>query len=113
MNSISDVVRFMKRELHEFKGSLIFVDTWGLNVFHSQKTDSTKAVVKIDSLRFMGNEGEATIGDPRDFHDYGLVKRTLKDPERQSYHILFSMLTKLEYTLVYDMKNLNIAVNKM
>jgi hypothetical protein len=78
-------MRIVRRRLSEMKGALIFVEKWELNVIHIQKSNTFKAVVKIDLLRLFGNEGEATIGDPREFNSYKDVKDALNDPDRQAY----------------------------
>ena len=79
------MMRIARRRLSEMRGALIFIEKWELNVIHVQKSNTFKAVVKIDLLRLFGNEGEATIGDPREFHSYKDVKDALTDPERQAY----------------------------
>ena len=79
------MMRMVGRRLSEMRGALIFVEKWELNVIRVQKLNQFKAVVKIDLLRFFGNEGEATIGDPRDFNSYRDVKDALTDPQRQAY----------------------------
>ena len=73
------------RRLSEMRGALIFVEQWELNIIPVPKLNTLKAVVKIDLLRFFGNEGEVMIGDPRDFNSYRDVKDALADPHRQSY----------------------------
>lgn len=73
------------RRLTEIKGALIFVEKWELNVISSQKSNTLKAVVKIDLLRLFGDEGEAMIGDPREFNSYKDVKDALTDPQRKAY----------------------------
>jgi hypothetical protein len=65
------------------KGGLMFIDKWELQVFHSPKYDTLQAGVKIDRIRYVGNEGEAIIGDPSDFSSYHNVKEVLGDPNRR------------------------------
>jgi hypothetical protein len=67
------------------RGALIFADKWELNVLHMPKTDKFRVVVKIDLLRSHGCEGEAVIGDPRDFNTYRDVNEYLLDPKRRRY----------------------------
>lgn len=78
-------MRMAGRRLTEIKGALIFVEKWELNVIPSQKSNTLKAVVKIDLLRLFGDEGEAMIGDPREFNTYKDVKDALTDPQRKAY----------------------------
>ena len=77
-----------ERRLSEIRGALIFPENWELNVVELQKSNKLKAVVKIDLFRLFGNEGEATIGDPRDFNSYRNATEMLEDPRRQAYATL-------------------------
>jgi hypothetical protein len=72
------------RRLTEMKGGLFFAEKWELSVFHVQKSDKLKAVVRIEQVRIFGSDGEATIGDPRDFNSYRVVTDLLNDPKRRS-----------------------------
>jgi hypothetical protein len=60
-------------------------DKWEMNVIQLQSTKKFRAVVKIDSIRYIGSEGEPMIGDPRDFHQYNAVVETLKSSSREAY----------------------------
>jgi hypothetical protein len=66
------------------KGALIYAENWELNVMHLANRDTLKAVVKMNSIRVVGNEGESTIGDPRDFNSYRDVTEALTDHSRQA-----------------------------
>ena len=79
------MTRNVGRRISEMRGALIFVEKWELNINRVQRLNIIKAVIKIDSLRLFGNEGEATIGDPRDFNTYRDVKDAFADPQRQAY----------------------------
>jgi hypothetical protein len=72
------------KRITELTGGLIFPDKWEINVIQP-RPKSFRAVVKIDLLRSFGNEGEATVGDPRDFNTYRNVVDLLKDPNRERY----------------------------
>lgn len=85
-------IRIVGRRLSEIKGALIFVEKWELNVIPSPKSNTLKAVVKIDFLRLFGDEGEATIGDPREFNSYRDVKDALTDPRRKAYPPLLTLV---------------------
>jgi len=75
------------KRLTEITGGLIFTDKWDINVLQP-RPKSFKVAVKIDLLRFFGNDGEATIGDPRDFNTYKTVVDLLKNPSRERYSYL-------------------------
>ena len=75
------------KRLTEITGGLIFADKWDINVVQP-RPKSFRAAVKIDLLRFLGNDGETTIGDPRDFNTYRNVVDLLKDPNRERYLVL-------------------------
>jgi len=70
------------------KGGLFYVEKWELRVVLSHNHDKLRAIAHIDRLEYFGNEGEAMIGDPRDFISYGAVEETLNDPTRQAYSSL-------------------------
>jgi hypothetical protein len=76
------------RRLSEMRGAVISAEIWELNVIHITKTDKFGAVVKIDLLKFRGNEGEAMIGDPRDFNSYRDVVEALSNPRRRRYSLV-------------------------
>jgi hypothetical protein len=73
------------RRLTEMKGALFFADKWELDVLLVPKVNKFKAVVRIEQVRIFGSDGEATIGDPRDFNSYKVVIDLLNDPKRRSY----------------------------
>jgi hypothetical protein len=73
------------RRLTEMKGALFFAEKWEVNVMHLPTSNTTKAVVRIEQIRIFGSDGEATIGDPRDFNTYKGVVELLNDPQRRSY----------------------------
>jgi hypothetical protein len=79
------IVSMSGRRLTELKGALIFAENWELAVIHLTKHNTLKAVLRIEQLRVFGSDGEATIGDPRDFNTYKGVIDLLRDPERRSY----------------------------
>ena len=83
------IVRMSGRRLTEIKGALIFAERWELDL---QIKGKLKAVVKIDLLRYFGNEGQDTIGDPRDFNTYRTVTDLFDDPNRRSLFLLPSIL---------------------
>jgi hypothetical protein len=57
--------------------------TWDLRVV---KTSSKfKAMVRIDKIYYIGNEGESMIGDPRDFGSYRDVEEALSNINRHAY----------------------------
>ena len=64
-------------------------EKWELNILYAAKSDKFTAVVKVDSIRLLGSEGEPTIGDPRDFNDYNSVLETLRSSSRRSYTLSF------------------------
>lgn len=76
------------RRLSEMRGALIFVEKWEFKVIEL-KSGGLEAGVKMDLLRVLGNEGEATIGDPRDFNSYRSVIDLLTDPKRRLYDFPF------------------------
>ena len=78
-------MRMTGRRLSEIKGALIFAEKWELTIIPVQKSNILKAAVTIDLLQLFGNEGEATIGDPREFNSYRDVKDALADPQRKAY----------------------------
>jgi hypothetical protein len=67
------------------RGALIYADEWQLNVVALSKSNTVRVVVEMNLLRLMGNEGEATIGDPRDFNSYRVVEELLEDSARLKY----------------------------
>jgi hypothetical protein len=73
------------RRLTEMKGALFFAEKWEVNVIHIPTSNKPKAVVRIEQIRIFGSDGEATIGDPRDFNTYKVVIDLLNDPKRRSY----------------------------
>jgi hypothetical protein len=73
------------RRVTEMKGALFFAEKWEVNVIHIPTSNINKAVVRIDQIRIFGSDGEATIGDPRDFNTYTVVIDLLNDPKRRSY----------------------------
>jgi hypothetical protein len=73
------------RRLTEMKGALFFAEKWELNVIYIPTSNKPKAVVRIEQIRIFGSDGEATIGDPRDFNTYKVVIDLLNDPKRRSY----------------------------
>lgn len=79
------------KRLTEITGGLIYADKWDINVVQP-RPKSFRAAVKIDLLRLFGNDGEATIGDPRDFNTYRNVVDLLKDPNRERYLFLRILL---------------------
>jgi hypothetical protein len=78
-------MRMTGRRLSEIRGALIFAEKWELDIIPVQKSNILKAAVKIDLLKLFGNEGEATIGDPRELNSYRDVKDALADPQRKAY----------------------------
>jgi hypothetical protein len=83
------IIRMSGRRLTEIKGALIFAEKWELDL---QTKGKLKAVVKIDLLRYFGNEEEPTIGDPRDFNTYRIVTDLFNDPNRRSLLLLPNIL---------------------
>jgi len=89
-------------------------DKWEMNVIHLPKSEKFKAVLKIDSIRYIGSEGEPMIGDPRDFNDYNSVLETLRSTSRESYFpSQGKTLLTLGYFFIYPETKRDTVVNKM
>jgi hypothetical protein len=61
-------------------GGLFHIDKWELNVIFTQ---TYRVLVKIDLIRYFGNEGEALLGDPRPFNTFKAIEEVLNDPKRK------------------------------
>ena len=70
------------RRFSEMRGAFIAPEEWELLV-SPKKNGTLRVVLKIDSVKLLGHDGENPIGDPRDFNTYRDVLDILSDPKRE------------------------------
>lgn len=80
------IIRQYERRLSEVRGGLIIPQRWGLNVV-SAGNEEVKAIIQIDSLRFIESERETKFGRPLDFNSQIGARNILSDPKRRSYDL--------------------------